>query len=67
MELWQQQFRIKIQDMFMKAAIANVPTSVWALVALPALVITRCVLATILPVLVHAVVPDVVRTVLRFV
>jgi hypothetical protein len=51
--------------MIMKAFLANLPTVVWALIALPALVVTRCVVATVVPHVVHAVVPDVVRTVLR--
>ena len=51
--------------MIMKAYIANLPTSVWALVGLPALVITRMVVATVVPHVLHAVVPEVVRTVLR--
>jgi hypothetical protein len=51
----------------MKAYFANLPTSVWVLVALPALVVTRCVLATVVPQAVHAVVPEVVRTVLRII
>jgi hypothetical protein len=49
----------------MKAYLAHIPTTVWVLLALPALVVTRCVLATIVPVILHAVVPEVVRTVLR--
>ena len=72
--------------MVMKAYLANLPTAVWALAALPALVVTRCLLATVdhapdLAVghasvqrggdndvhVVHAVVPDVVRTVLRII
>ena len=53
--------------MVMKAYLANLPTAVWALAALPALVVTRCLLATVLPHVVHAVVPDVVRTVLRII
>jgi len=51
--------------MFMKAYIASLPTAFWALIALPALVVTRCVVATVVPLVVHAVVPEVVRTVLR--
>jgi hypothetical protein len=49
----------------MKAYVANLPTAFWAVMALPALVVTRCVLATVVPQVVHAVVPEVVRTVLR--
>ena len=49
----------------MKAYLTNIPTTVWVLIALPALLVTRCLLATVVPVVVHAVVPEVVRTVLR--
>jgi hypothetical protein len=49
----------------MKAYLVNLPMVVWALIALPALVVTRCVMATVVPQVVHAVVPEVVRTVLR--
>ena len=51
----------------MKSYLANVPMAVWALVALPALVVTRSVLAIVVPEVVHAVVPEVVRTVLRII
>ena len=51
--------------MVMKAHLANLPTVVWALVALPALIVTRCVLTTVVPQVIHTVVPEVVRTVLR--
>ena len=51
----------------MKAYLANLPTVVWALVALPALVVTRCVVATVVPLMVHAMVPEVVRNVLRII
>ena len=51
----------------MKAYLANLPTVVWALVALPALVVTRCVVATVVPHMMHAMVPEVVRTVLRII
>ena len=53
--------------MVMKAYFANIPTTVWVVVALPALIVTRCVLATVVPVVVHAVVPEAVRTVFRFI
>lgn len=51
--------------MVMKAYLANIPTSVWVLLSLPALVLTRCVMATVIPQVVHAIVPEVVRTVFR--
>jgi len=50
----------------MKAYLAHIPNSVWLVLAVPALVVTRCVVATVAPVVVHAIVPEVVRTVLRF-
>jgi hypothetical protein len=53
-------------DMVMKAYLANISTTTWMLLAVPALVATRCVLMTVVPLVVHAVVPEVVRTVLRF-
>jgi hypothetical protein len=51
----------------MKAYLANLPNTVWALIALPTLVVTRSVLAIVVPHVVHAVVPEVVRTVLRII
>ena len=55
------------KEMFMRSYLANVPPVIWALIALPALVVTRSVLATVVPAVWHAVVPDVVRTVLRLI
>jgi hypothetical protein len=49
----------------MKTHLANLPFAVWALIGLPALLITRCVLLNVVPQVVHAVVPEVVRSVLR--
>ena len=66
-ELLPSHLRIRTQDMVMKAYLANLPTAFWALIALPALVVTRCVLTTVVPQLVHAVVPEVVRNVLRII
>jgi hypothetical protein len=51
----------------MKAYLANWPTAVWVLIALPALIVTRCVVATVVPHVVHAMVPEVVRNVLRII
>ncbi len=53
--------------MVVKAYFANLSPAVWMLIALPALVVTRCVVATVVPQVVHAVVPEVVRTVLRII
>ena len=49
----------------MKAYLAKLPTAVWVVAGLPALFVTRCVWATVMPYVLHAVVPEVVRTVLR--
>ena len=49
----------------MKAYFSRLPTVVWALIGLPGLVLTRCVVVDVLPQVVHAVVPEVVRNVLR--
>jgi hypothetical protein len=56
---------LKSRMCVMKAYLANIPMTVWALIALPALVVTRCVVQTVVPEVVHAVVPEVVRTVLK--
>jgi len=58
---------LQLKDMVMKAYFANLPSAVWVLVFLPALVVTRCVLATVVPQVIHAVVPEAVRTVLRII
>ena len=57
----------KLKEMIMRAYLANLSPAIWALIALPALVVTRSVVATVVPVVLHAVVPDVVRTVLRLI
>jgi len=55
------------QGMVMKAYLANIPTAVWALAALPALAATRCVVAVVLPQVVHAVVPNVLQTLMKLI
>lgn len=49
----------------MKAYLANIPMAAWVLIALPALIASRCVVLTVVPEVVRAVVPEVVRTVLK--
>jgi hypothetical protein len=51
----------------MKAYFTNLPMKIWALLVLPAVVIAYPVAMIVLPAVVHAVVPDVVRTVLRMI
>jgi hypothetical protein len=45
----------------------NLSAAAWVLIALPTLVAARCVLMSVVPELVHAVVPEVVRSVLRII
>jgi hypothetical protein len=47
--------------------IPNLSLTAWALIALPTLVVARCVVITVVPQLLHAVVPEVVRNVLRII
>jgi hypothetical protein len=47
--------------------LSNLSATAWALIALPVLVAARCVFTTVVPQVVHAVVPEVVRNVLRII
>ena len=48
----------------MKAYINNLPTKIWGLLVVPAVLVAYPVVRVLVPVVIHAVVPDVVRTVL---
>ncbi len=48
----------------MKANFTNLPTRTWLLIVLPVVVIGYPVVSLVVPAVVHAVVPEVVRTVL---
>jgi len=48
----------------MKGYFTNLPTRIWFLVVVPAVVIAYPVVRIVVPAVVHAVVPDVVRSVL---
>jgi len=48
----------------MKAYFANLPTKIWVLLAVPAVLIAYPVVCVVVPAVVRAVVPEVVRTVL---
>ncbi len=48
----------------MRAYFSNLPTKMWLLLVLPALVIAYPIARVVVPVVVHAVVPEVVRNVL---
>lgn len=52
-------------EMVMKAYLAHIPMPIWVLLSVPALIATRCVLTTVVPVVVHAMVPEVVRAAFR--
>ena len=47
----------------MKAYFANLPTKTWALIVVPAVAIAYPIGKIVVPAVVHAVVPEVVRTV----
>ena len=51
----------------MKAYFTNLPTRTWLLVVVPAIIIAYPVVRIVVPAVVHAVVPDVVRTVLSMI
>ena len=48
----------------MKAYFTNLPTRIWLLFVVPAVVIAYPVVRVVVPAVMHAVVPDVVRSVL---
>ena len=48
----------------MKAYFTNLPTKIWLLVVVPALLIAYPVVRIVVPAVLHAVVPEVVRNVL---
>jgi len=48
----------------MKAYFTNLPTRIWLMLVVPAVVVAYPVVRFVGPAVVHAVVPDVVRTVL---
>jgi hypothetical protein len=49
----------------MKAYFTNLPMKIWLLIALPAVLIAYPIVCIVLPAVVHAVVPEVVRSVLN--
>ncbi|HYU46947.1 MAG TPA: hypothetical protein VEK84_12335 [Terriglobales bacterium] len=51
----------------MRTFIPHLSATAWALIALPALMMARCVLMTVIPHVVQTVVPEVVRNVLRII
>jgi hypothetical protein len=51
----------------MKAYFTNLPAKAWTLMALPLIAIAYPVATVVVPAVVHAVVPEVVRTVLHLI
>jgi hypothetical protein len=51
----------------MRTYIPHLSATAWALIALPVLVVARCVVMTVVPQVVQIVVPEVVRSVLRII
>jgi hypothetical protein len=51
----------------MKAYFTNLPTRVWLLLVVPAVVIAYPLVRIVIPAVVHAVVPEAVRTVLSMI
>jgi hypothetical protein len=62
-ELLRSRLRIRMQEAAMRTYFNRIPTAVWLVASLPVLFLTRCVVTTVVPIVVHAVVPEVVRTV----
>jgi len=48
----------------MKAKLKNLPTGIWAMLVVPAVALAYPIARVVVPAVVHAVVPEVVRTVL---
>jgi len=51
----------------MRTYLPHLSATAWALIALPALVVARCVAMTVVPLVVQTVVPEVVRSLLRII
>jgi hypothetical protein len=51
----------------MKAYFTKLPTSIWALIVIPVVVIAYPVVRIVVPAVLHAVVPNAVRTVLNLI
>jgi hypothetical protein len=60
-------FVFNYEEEVMKAYFTNLSVGMWVLVALPAVAIAYPIITVVGPVVVHAVVPEVVRTVLHLI
>jgi hypothetical protein len=63
-ELLRLTLRILFAEDVMKAYFTNLPMRIWVLLVVPAVALAYPVVCIVVPAVVHAVVPDVVRTVL---
>ena len=59
--------RITNKELYMKAYINNLPTKIWVLLVVPAVLVAYPVVRVVVPVVLHAVVPDAIRTVLSWI
>jgi hypothetical protein len=55
------------EDKPMRTYLPNLSATAWILLALPALMVARCVMMTVVSQVVQTVVPEVVRSVLRII
>lgn len=53
-----------LEEEVMKAYFTNLPTKTWVLIVVPAVVIAYPIVKIVVPAVLHAVVPEVVRNVL---
>jgi hypothetical protein len=67
MELSSARLRTLYPEDGMKAYFTNLPARSWALLALPLVVIAYPLVTMVVPAIIHAVVPEVVRTVLHLI
>jgi hypothetical protein len=51
----------------MKAYLTNVPTKIWAILVISAVAVAYPIVCIVVPAVIHAVVPDAVRTVLNLI
>jgi hypothetical protein len=66
-ELFRLILRMIYAEDVMKASFTNLPTKTWALIVLPAVAVAYPIAKIVVPAVLHAVVPEVVRTVLDFI
>ena len=65
MEPFLGRLRIKLREDVMRAYLNNLPMRIWLLLVVPAVVMAYPLVRIVAPAVLHAVVPEVVRTVLH--